>query len=410
MRLRVKKFDLLILFILLLEVNFFNLIPLPMSFYTLNSHFHKLITFVLSVILFAVSLLKRKNRMLFSKYILIFLLFWMLLFIHGVLFLQNTDVLGVFFDYYYYWIIVLYFYLNEKCRYNDHNFTFLIESVKKIATIYSFILLVQFFALKIGIRFLAFNQAFLTADETGRMMAGFEIVLFASAYLCGDIFGTDKKTSRRSLIYTFINIMYLALVAQSRSSVFILLVIIYLSAFINIKNKKYRRIITVLAIITLAACLFASYNSIVEFFLSNRPSSYRQRIREIEFYTQSIFSNGLIGIGFLRDNVLNSVLLHGFENLYYLSDIGLLGFIAVWGTFGILLVLYFVYIAISILKKSMQFTGKYYNYIISSLLYLVMTSVNLSVFDVQRIVYFPILLTIIDCSLFRLQNYGEVKI
>lgn len=404
MALRIKKFDLLILLILLLEVNFFNLIPLPTSFYTLNSHFHKLITFVLSVVLFTITLLNSKNRMLFSKYIKIFLVFWMLLFLHGVLFLQNTDLFGALFDYYYYWIIVLYFYLNTKCRYNDHNFTFLMESIKKIATIYSCILLVQFFALKIGIRFLAFNQAFLTADENGRMMAGFEIVLFASAYLCGDIFGTDKKTSRRSIIYIFINIMYLALVAQSRSSVLILLIILYLSAFINIKNKKYRRIVTLFAIITLVACLFASYNSIVEFFLSNRPSSYRQRIREIEFYVQGIFSNGLIGIGFLRDNALNSTLLHGFENLYYLSDIGLFGFIAVWGVFGILLVLYFMYIAISIVKRSMQFTGKYYNYIICSLLYLMMTSVNLSVFDVQRIVYFPILLTIIDCSLFRLQN------
>ena len=114
-----------------------------------------------------------------------------------------------------------------------------------------------------------------------------------------------------------------------------------------------------------------------------RASSYRQRIREISFYGGKIFQNIFFGIGFLRDIPTNQFELHGFENLYYISDIGILGFFAIWGLIGILLSIAFWILNAKLIKKIRHTSGKYHNLIVCTYLYLVGTSINLCTFDVR---------------------------
>ncbi len=406
MKIYIKKFDCIFLFLMLLEINFFCLIRFPDIYYLLNSHFHKVLTFLISILLFVATVSIRNIKLfktsIFGKYLVFFMSAWLVIYFASVLIYDNTSFVGALLDYYYYWIVILYFYLISKCRSDERNFIVMQNIIKKCAVLYSAVLLVQYFFLSKNIEILSFNDNFLTAGINRRMMGGFEIVLFSGIFLCSDLFSISPKTTGNAIACIALELLYLWKVAQSRSGVIIYLAMIYFSLFMNIKRKKTRRIFTILAIVLFGVGLILSYENIINYFLSMRASSYRQRIREISFYGGKIFQNIFFGIGFLRDIPTNQFELHGFENLYYISDIGILGFFAIWGLIGILLSIAFWILNAKLIKKIRHTSGKYHNLIVCTYLYLVGTSINLCTFDVQRIVFLPIMLAVIDYSFNKL--------
>lgn len=406
MKIKSDKFSYMFTIIILLEVNFFCIFRLPNIYYNFNSHFHKVITLVLTIFLFIVALLNKgvnKRVQNFYKFIVFFLISWLIIYFYSVYRYNDTNLKGAFFDYYYYFILLLYFYISYKCIDNDKNFEKIQKIIINIAMFYSILMIIQYFFLKYEIRFLAFHNNFL-AYTSGRLTAGFELVLFSSVFLCANLFSTNKKQRIKSKVLIVIEIIYLTFVVDSRSSVIIYLAIIYFSIFINIKAIRPRKVFIMLGGIIAAVSLWLSSSALVQFFLSTRPSSFRQRLREIAFYSEKIFYNKFIGIGFLRDlpDSYNYKILHGSGHSYFVSDIGILGFFAIWGVIGICLTVYFIIICISIIKKTSIKYGKYHDLYVCVLLYLIGTSINLCAFDVQRIVYLPISLAVLDCCVKRM--------
>nr|WP_300849258.1 hypothetical protein [uncultured Acetatifactor sp.] len=407
MRLKINQFEAIITFLLLLEVNFFCIIPFPNFFYIINSHFHKVVTLFIALVLFIKTPIKyiKKRKTLFHDFVFIFLAAWFFILVYSVINYTNTNLFGAFLDYYYFLIILLYYYIFQKCIDNDSNFKFIQRIIKQVAVMFSIILLFQYFMLNKGVHFLAFNDSFLSVNTENRMLGGFEIVLYSGVFFCSDLFDFDSRSVRiKALVAIFIELLYLAIVAKSRSSVIIYVVMIFFSLSMNLRNRTTRKILTFLFISIFLIAILLTYSNIIDYFQLSRGSSYRQRIREVVFYFDNIFANGVIGIGFLRDSTENAMALHGFENLYYTSDIGLLGFIAIWGLIGILLLIYFAIKCIKVLRAVSNKIGKYHNLVICTLLYIICTSINLSMFDVQRIIYFPIMLAIMDCCYFRINN------
>lgn len=90
----------------------------------------------------------------------------------------------------------------------------------------------------------------------------------------------------------------------------------------------------------------------------------------------------------------NQWMLHGSTYLltnygyqYYLDNVGFIGFYTIFGFFGIIIYIYLFLKTIIIFFKS---NAKFQIALI--ILYLIITSISLSLFNIQRILYLPLLL------------------
>ena len=89
-------------------------------------------------------------------------------------------------------------------------------------------------------------------------------------------------------------------------------------------------------------------------------------------------------------------MIYGPEGIYYLSDIGIVGFATIWGITGIGIVGYMFKIIYTKIKEYILGQDYLSNLAFSFAIYIVLTSTTLIVFDSQRMIYLPLLLTIFN--------------
>ncbi|USI45203.1 hypothetical protein [Leuconostoc mesenteroides] len=127
----------------------------------------------------------------------------------------------------------------------------------------------------------------------------------------------------------------------------------------------------------------------------DRSASYTVRLDAIRYYLSQFSNNGVFAIGFAHDPEF-LLLNHGYSltygrSIYYMDDIGIIGFLAVFGKLGIAWIIIFL----SELLKQILYAGN--RKIVMLLCFTVLaTSGTLVYLNVQRIFYLVFVLLLVD--------------
>lgn len=399
--------NVLILIILLLQVNLFSNRFLVISNTVWNSYTSKYLTVMLIVIFLFINYgnllfkntekLKMGNLSLFYTPI-IALLVYVVFLIFNSKFVYQQSLFSSITASYYYFILCFYFVFVGKTR-DNISFEFLTNTVVFIGTVYSLLLILQGVLYSKGLEILNIGQDGLSVEaptfgvNIARIKEPADFISFTILILLVKII-LKKKSALFLWILTFFNLCYVVLVSQTRVYILIdvLLITIVILTLINRVNHKI--FLLSLAVIILLAILGVS--GIFSWFLvGNRQISYSVRIDAIRYFLHEVPRNSPLGIGF-PNALWNQYMLHG--NLltflgyqYYLDDIGIFGFYTVFGILGIFILLLFF---LDFFRSFMYSHHKVISFII--IVYVVTTSGTLLLFNVQRILYLPILLYILD--------------
>lgn len=229
------------------------------------------------------------------------------------------------------------------------------------------------------------NGDIVRIDSTSLMFIVLVIIIY---------FLYETKKIKYLLEILFI-LLYLIVVNQTRIMIYAALITLGIMIFLS---KKRSKIINVSFCLLIIIILF-NIIKYLQVFDSKEILQYR-------FYELNYFSgllnnaNRFTGLGiFSTVNSQVQVLLHG--NLYtqmYLDDLGVLEFILQFGFVGfILLYIGLIILIISTLIKVMKDSDRGFTIIVSGFLsYIVVSSISLNLFSLQRIFALPIVLAILS--------------
>lgn len=207
--------------------------------------------------------------------------------------------------------------------------------------------------------------------------------------------GCKEKYNIIAVVLNFIHIIVIGKTRTLITFIIITLVIIYI--YTTKKSKKFKLCVTFVCVVLFAIIEGSTIvTSIAVLFADN---SVTFRINAINYYMNQIKSYPLFGMGFIgQGNNLLQTLLYGPKMQYYRTDVGFIGFIneygLVGGTWFILLIIY----AYKKLKLAVKKIGKnkIVTYAASFLFFLVISSINLFAIDGFRLVYLPLLMSLIS--------------
>lgn len=299
---------------------------------------------------------------------------------------------------YYYYLIILYYYLVTLITDKSETlrmFTFIIT----LSGIYSFLLILQDLLLNKEIEFMNIGDTGLGV-EVGNNLLGFLRIKAPADFIA---FGTmviivymliDSKKTKQNLIPLTINTVYLVVVSQTR--MYIITILILEIFMVLYKVNKINKVFTVVFMYIVGFFGIAMIPKIFSTFINGeRKTSYTVRIEAINFYFNEISLRKIVGIGFPNTFSTEYLLHGGMLNIlgyqYYLDDIGILGFIVTFGVVGYIILGIFI---IQLIREFMRTPNKLVSLVPIS--YILLTSISLSLVNVQRIIYLPFILFIIS--------------
>lgn len=403
----------LISLLILLQVNFFDFITFPdWFFYNINSYSVKYLSTFLVFIACLVRLIEYKSnssiknngQINFSVSLLLLLLFSTFITYQSSIVYKQT-ILTSFSISYYYLFVLGYFAF--------HNFFTRLENIKWFfgLIIYSSVFLSitkiiqSYLAGKFGkIVFGSYstvdknNLITLSSDIVGfvRLPSASDFVFFASMLLV-ITFLFKKISIKNKFTILFVNIFFLFIVSQTRTYVLIILVLIFGVVLIKVSSEFKQFSIVVLLFGVIGGVFFSLYLVEQMGFITTggRSASYTVRLDAIQYYLSQFSNNGVFAIGFAHDPEF-LLLNHGYSlaygrSIYYMDDIGIIGFLAVFGKLGILWLIVFL----SELLKQILHAGN--KKIVMLLCFTVLaTSGTLVYLNIQRIFYLVFVLLLVD--------------
>ncbi|YCI38228.1 hypothetical protein M1D49_02730 [Bacillus sp. PK3-056] len=356
-------YKIIVLLILIIEVNYFSILNVP--YINENSTYHfKLITFLISIISFSFIVIVEKNSKLqlkryYNLPVVLFIISVVMICLFSIS-LYNQSIFGTFKVSYFYWIVLLYYFLSFFCLIEYKNFKFLINSIIWIGTIYSLILIVQYYFLKLGIgQFLIFRETGLTVNLNNyRIARPADFIAFSAVLLYAKLHSCNNKKLKNVLTFgLIINLIYLIFVSQTRIYILAVLIAIVGTFFMLNKTKSLAKkylYFLIFVVLLLGSSQFIS-NFISSFSEGDRIKSTNIRMEEIEFFLNQIFNNYFFGRGFLDPSIpSNLYLINGPYGNYFVSDVGVLGFLALFGLLGVLFLLIIVFKIIRTIKSIMN--------------------------------------------------------
>lgn len=394
-----KLYKLFIVFLLLLEVNFFSVFSLPDWIINLNSyHRKKLILFL--VILFLMTVLGKKIKLYFLKNVILFCIFFIFINLISML-VYNQYPLELFEINYYYWIILLYIPLSYLFIKNHEYYDFFQKMMIIFGTLYSLLLILEYLSLNFGLpNILVFNEntlVLLSGNGNFRIARPADFIAFSTLYLLYNIY--IKEHNKKFIICLMFNLFYIFVISQTRIYMVAISVIILV---LLIQKRNIKNIIFINLPILLAGIIIFSYgNSLQKFYNSfvsgDRLESTTTRLQEFKFFSNQLFNNVVFGRGFVSSsNPEGNYLNFGEGFIFNSSDIGLIGFLSVFGILGII----FLVLLIKKICKGYIFLKKHKskNFILYKIIciYSLFTLTSTFYFDIQRILYLPLLLSTLE--------------
>ena len=399
----------IIVLIMLLEVEFFYLIKMPLSIYKFNNTYQKLLILgiiITGLIMNSKKIIKGKFRYL--KIILFLMAIYLIQLIISSLkynqFFSNTFSISN-----YYIIPLLYFliiiYLK---RTND------IKFIKKIFINFTIILstlfILQSVLFKYNIVFLNVNTE-LTRFGSLRIFEGANIILIGILISFCDLINTNKLYRKKiiSIIACSLGLAEMIFVQKTRMAIVAVLIVIVFISCIKFKKNIVKIMGIFISIIVIVILFFSSKigeNYIKSFSLESGNISVRNEA--INFFIEETKNEYILGTGFIYVNpnvydiynVEKSYKLKGPNGTYYRTDVGIFGFYHTFGILGIIFYLLFVIEVgrdILIIYKIKKYLFNYE--ILAIFLLIIFTTFSLIITDVYRIITIPFLLSYIEYEL-----------
>ena len=192
--------------------------------------------------------------------------------------------------------------------------------------------------------------------------------------------------------------VYSIIMSKTRSSIIIIILIVFELLFILYKvSEKKKSIMLVMLFLPIAALIERNriLQIVLNLFNERRKIGITFRFDELNYFVRHIFDNIFFGMGIIgQRNTTYYGVLHGDRHNYYLSDIGILGFICVFGIVGLGLMIYLIASMIIITKNQHNMVIRKCDYIL--MYYFAMTSILTSMLDIQRIIILTFYLVIFD--------------
>jgi len=390
-----------IFLILLLQVNFFDLIPsTPFVFYYVNSYSVKNATLI--VVLLLLPMLFKYRGHLYGSFTFstILLLIFTLYIAFNSMTTYTQGFTETFKLYGYIFIIFIYWELRHVILTTDV-FRFFLKTTIALGTINAAIQSFNSFVVMHFGKNLLFQSSNVDADniiQKAKVVSGFvrvqtpaDFIYFSLLALFTFVifFKGELVASKIYSIY-FVISFYIIFVSQTR--VYELLLAIITIIFITIRWRELLKKWFVLAIPAVAGIFVVGIFIVFQklsFTSGDRVASLNVRIEAINYYLSHAKDNGIFGIGFASDNQY-FLLNHGYsqtfqKSAYYFDDVGVVGFL---GKYGFLGYVYLLFLLIDLIKNLVFSKEKLYSIVV--IFSLLITSVSLIYLDPQRILFLPL--------------------
>lgn len=399
-------------FMLLLQINFFDLINTQTSFLaSFTSYSQKKLLLVVAFvyifirnIVYGIDYKQKKN---YTFFVILFLVSWAAILLATVI-TYGQSVVKTFFVSYYFLLLILYFPFSEALS-SKESWGGLIRIFSNLAFILSVIKIFQSLMIsKLGkVFFFMSNNDYVTATSLRFVKLGFtrmpsptDFVFVALLLILLSILaGLKVFTQWRYTLYIGVYVIFIFLVGQTRSYI-IMTILVLLLYVLWLINKYFGKdlVILTLGILTVPVLYF-----IVKFIISiifgnsSRGISLSIRQEAVKYYMQNISMHKWFSIGFARDDIFSNLVHNkhidfvGNVYSYNYDDVGMVGLIAQYGWLGVVNIFIYFLTTINIYIKS---HSKYLLLIVLVLLF--GSWISTSLFDPQRILYLPLLLVLID--------------
>ncbi len=406
---RLTIIDACLCLIILLQVNFFDLITLPPIWDSLNSNVNKYAMLSVSILIWIFSLFtlskqnSKKVDFNYQQFNTSTLYFFVMLI---VVWISSSVIYGqsslITFQNMYWYFIFPFLYFGLKDYLIDHN-NFL-----------KFDRMVVSAGIVVAILYLLYAKSLIVLHPNavidiqnlynGKMQYGFyrflaptDFVFFVSFYLSTAAIMGIRTFNLKYVVQQLILIANIFLVGQARAYFAVAFLLFLFVAFIQIINRmrKIKLVPIVLGTVTGLVMIVLIINKLGFFGEGTRQASSIVRGEAIPYYLSHTFDHVLYGLGF-PDIGTNYYLIRGFSQTYqapvfYLEDVGLFGSIATFGLFGII---YFILLFTKLIRIIKNSDNKIVMSVTSvSLLITFLTVIPLNVTRIMLMPFYLIILT-----------------
>lgn len=410
MKLRLRKPDcigFLLFTILVLECNFFYLIPMG-NLQTLNSPTNKYLIVILSFIgtflVLKYTVVFYKKHPLYSV-ITVYIIFCLFLLIVFSLLKYNQSFFDIWTKFYHFFSLTLVVPLLYKLE-TDKGIKKIINTILFCSTVFSLICLLQSKLYNSGGHIVLPG---LTSDmisiRTGKLrLSANSVFHLGFIILLSKISDVTKSfwQKRIDILLFIIHFLTVIFVFMSRSLLVIFIVTFIFIYLANTQSSKLFRLI-ILGIGSVCAIHFLDISSFIDSFSVDTTAgtalSTSNRLEALEYFTGVFRSNPIFGMGFIRESLLQyRQLLHGPNLTYYVTDIGFLGLLGESGILGGLIFIfltYYLYIKIRIINSNKLFIDSYsYSLAYGLFSFWLLTSISLIVTNPRYSVSMPFIIAI----------------
>lgn len=276
----------------------------------------------------------------------------------------------------------------------------LIKTLIYFARFTAIILLLQY----LGITNIIPKEVLSTREDAMRSFIGIYALLLGSIFQINQLLYNSKK-SLKTIGWILLCLITIIIVNQSRSTIAALVgaigVLIYYRYNSNKINIKKIIFYIITGIIVCYAYIYIT--SSIQESISIEEASSVKRIEAYSFYMQKFIEHPIFGVGFTD---INSLIVQGHYNKLFIEDIGLIGYLAQAGCFGIIVLLILVG---SYIKITKQIKGS--NKILCnslSTLFIILLPFNLILNIDNAIIYLTFILSIIS-SIYVYNSKSQTK-
>lgn len=404
-----KKYGFLFpVLIFLLIYKFFYLIPLPESFLL---SINIIIPVIASIICFLLLIIG--NRIQRGKYYFQgFVYFYLLCLIFEVFFTiakyPNEPPINAIKEMFPYLIIFGYFLLSYYAQKNLEAYIRLLIITADIMVI---ILIIQSILLKTrNITFIQIsgfyysNTQSLSIRDYGARLIGPYLIDFTAVICLGLLFSKSTYNIKKKefVINIILTLVYQFFIAQTRSSMLLLISCFCVILILKKYSTNFKKYFSVIIVLALLITLIPYFINQINYLISNQIDwSYYHRVDEFGYYWNQFLQSPVFGIGLLKDQPDYAgyfQIVKGITGYNSYSDVGIVGTMGKLGIFGILF-----YIVI-IVKFGKLFNKTKSLVILSMLVAIIISMINLSLFDAERLSVVIVYLALADGILRNFDN------
>ncbi|HAQ0189312.1 MULTISPECIES: hypothetical protein [Enterococcus] len=384
-----KLIKMVLIVIFILNAQIFMLPLFSSVFKNINTYHNKLLITILSLLLFIYWLFVRYKAVEFDKsdLIILDLLLLMCILLFTQLISSGEKIQLLISNFYYNLILLLYFPL-KSFFYNKKNLAWFIKMYVCIGIIYAVSTCVCFYFFQ---DYITQNNITLVQSVNSKIRFPQTSDLIGSTILFILIgMGTRLYSTKKAIIFLVICMYCLVEISNVRmiTLISVILMLSYFYKIILLNEVAYKKILFHLIVIVITCITLLKTNFFEKFIgIGQQQASVFYRFEVIDYYKNHFFDNIIFGFGF-SDRV---------KNIYNYTDIGLMGFLFRYG----------MAISVWIIGLMYYFMKNLNSNIVNKLIfiYFIGMSISLSLFDSQRIIYFPIIFSIFSSSIKRGEMY-----